>query len=243
MSAKNIDNTIIFQHLVKKNFTNTALLYREAVGTMLAGLVKMTDQKMVISTGNLMVDKVAGVTLSNLSEQMNDDFKFLVIEKLAAKLKAVKNNYRSKVGIFDEVFGCLSFESLIKRNKETLFKLFPNIDIFKKLTEMSKERMTICHGDLNLSNLMLSGSELVLIDFEHVTEAPLEYDLASSFVFDDEKSIDLKMTIKALENIGQKISMDDLRLMAKLFLANQVSGANKEKMKSLINKAKERNIL
>lgn len=246
MSAKNIQNSVIFQHLVKKNFASEAFLYQEVMGTVLAGLVGMSEQKVVLSSDSLMVEKVAGMTLSNLSEQMNDELKKVTAQKLAEKLKKVKETYDAKKEIIKSIFGCLSFDHLIEINREKFLEIFgdPNDLVeMKKMLEKEDLNMTICHGDLNLSNIMLVGNELVLIDFEHVTEAPMAFELASSFLFNDVKSLDLKSIKSALLRMGILIPEGVLALMTKLYLVDQLRKADKEREQQLIKIAEERKLI
>ncbi len=246
MSAKNIQNSVIFQHLVKKNFASEAFLYQEVVGTVLAGMVGMSEQKVVLSSGCLMVEKVAGMTLSNLSEQMNDELKKITAQKLAEKLKKVKETFDKKKSVFKSTFGCLSFDRLIEINREKFLDVFDDPISLAEIEKMSERRdvnMTICHGDLNLSNIMLVGSELILIDFEHVTEAPMAFDLACSLLFCDEKSLDIKNVKSALFQMGILIPERELVLMTKLYLVDQLRKADKEKEQQLIKLARERKLI
>lgn len=242
MSAKNLENTILFQHLVKKTFTEDFLRYRELIGSVLAQSVGMSEQKVISGSTELMVEKVSGVTLSNLAEQMNEELKEMVNLKLAEKILTIRNEYRAKKEMIQEVFTGFCYRELIGRNLKSIMEVGGEV-LLNKLKTLKEDKLTICHGDLNLSNVMLVGHKLALIDFEHITEAPVSFEFGSAILFDDDKSFCVAGIKKSLVALGVEISEDDMNLGAKLFLADQITKADRDKRKILIKKAKERNLI
>lgn len=242
MSAKEIQNTIIFQHLIKKKFDQDSLMCREVIGTFLAQQVGMTDQKMVTSLDSLMMEKVNGVSLTSLGDQASEELEEMLMQKLASKLLEVKNKYLSKRKEINCFLGDFGFETLVLKNREIVLRYFGE-GLYKRIISISSDMYTICHGDLNLSNLMIVGSDLILVDFEHVVEAPIEFDLACSAFFDDFKSLNITTVVKSLSRLDQVIDADTLTLMIKLYFADQMRKAEPEKQKLLIKIAKGKKII
>lgn len=242
MSAKEIQNTIIFQHLVKKEFDRAELMCQEVLGTFLAQRVGMTSQKMVTDSSSLMMEKVSGVTLTSLCDQIGEELSKMVIDKLVEKLVRVKKKYLLSAVEIKCLLGQFDFKSLVEKNKNILIKYFGEL-VISEISSMSQDKFTICHGDLNLSNIMLTGSDLVLVDFEHVVEAPIEFDLACSVFFSDSKSLNVDLVVEKLGAGGIKISENDLKLMVKLYFADQMRKASFEKQQLLIEIAKNKKII
>lgn len=242
MSAKEIQNTIIFQHLVKKEFDRADLMCQEVLGTFLAQIVGMTEQKMITDSRCLMMEKVNGVSLTSLSDQIGDELEEMLMEKLALKMVKIKKEYVSEVGNMECFLGAFGYRKLVEKNKKLLIKFFGE-HILREISDISRERLTICHGDLNLSNLMLVGSDLVLVDFEHVVEAPIEFDLACSAFFGDMKSLNVDLVVGLLRKAGVEILDDNLRSMTKLYFADQIRKADSNKQKLLFEIAKNKKIL
>lgn len=92
------------------------------------------------------------------------------------------------------------------------------------------------HGDLQKQNIIVSGGQLGLIDFEHFILAPIELELCNSLFFDDGNCLDIPEIIRFLPK--NTINIPLLKLMLKFYSLKQISlGMSTKESKDRIQNA------
>lgn len=121
----------------------------------------------------------------------------------------------------------------LERNSSTLLvsKLLTQPEI-RGLTErlgkidlrrIPAENLTFLHRDLHLGNILVDKGRVLVIDFEHCAEGPLEFEFQNSLFFADEKSLPVEKIKCALRRRGLIYSDLLERRLTPLYFADQIN--------------------
>lgn len=258
MSAEKISEQTIFQPVVVKTITDNKTLVKELMRSTVIGLIAGNCLPLGVEDRELMLKKVQGVTLSEVWEKLNESQKDGVMVKLAELLLAIKERYEVEGKSLIASSGVeMSWDEFLLANEQFLVRQGDSLNIslkqlggLKKIVRQSREiksGMTLVHGDLGLSNVLLNGIKLQLIDFEHTVEGPIELELAVANFWSDENSLPVEVVVTALEKLGQPINKERLAEMTSVYLVNQLRLADEVgdgvKSEELIIRGEERGIL
>lgn len=212
MSAVNVTETTIFKNAIVKRFDDCEAMLSELRRSVAASILLDEPVFLANSSNELLIGKHDGTTLAemwpNLSEVRRREMIAMVAKMLARFIEKTKEK-----GEF------LVKEGLVKDVREIV-----NVPLVSG-------PITMVHGDLGLSNIMLVGLKLKFIDFEHVVLGPLALELAPALFWRDDNSLPVEEVVVALNKLGIEISMADVEKMVPVYeklqlLANKKRGQN-----------------
>lgn len=212
MSALNVTETTIFKTAIVKKFADCEAMLSELRRSVAASILLDEPVFLANSSNELLVGKHDGTTLAvmwpNLSDTRRREMVVMVAKMLVRFVEKTK-----------EKGGFLVKEGLVKDVKEI-------IDI-----PLVSGPITMVHGDLGLTNIMLVGLDLKFIDFEHVVLGPLALELAPGLFWRDKNCLPIELMIDELNKLGIEISMDDVVKMVPIY----------EKLQLIANKRRSQN--
>lgn len=251
MSAVNISETTIYQPVVVKTLANQEQLIRELLRSVVVGFYQSGSSPLGICGNRLMFNKIQGTNLRDIWGKITLEQQEDLLKQLVQQLVEIKERYQQsdqtllKRLNLDLDWGSFMSKNqryLLTLNQSLIFKLKPDLDDLDGVQDL-----TLTHGDLGLSNILLSGTSLKLIDFEHTVEAPLEFDLAPSFFWRDDNSLPLEKINKIFDQEYRSLDQGRFTKLVSLYLVNQLRLADlegdQEKYQQLLTKAYERNLL
>ncbi len=255
MSAIEITEKILRTKIITKEVASQQLLLRELVGGTLFDLAQQGRMVIGVENGKLIINKIKGETLSDIWDDLSSVQKNMCLTKIAFLLTKVREAYKlNGATLLSEVSDFLSFSNFMERNLIFISKLTslspPNKRLLiRQLLELKLDAfdLTLIHGDLNLANIIQSEDQLMLIDFEHVVEAPIELELAPAAFWKDQVALPLAPFRKALQSVGLSLSSEHLKQSLALYFVNQLRLAkqsnDQKKIKQLTSIAIKRQII
>lgn len=212
MSAVNVTETTIFRNAIVKKFDDCEAMLSELRRSVAASILLDEPVFLANSCNELVVGKHDGTTLAeiwpHLSESRRREMMVMVAKMLVRFIERTKER-----GDF------LIKEGLIRDVREMIY-----------IPEVSGP-ITMVHGDLGLSNIMLVGKDLRFIDFEHVVLGPLALELAPGLFWRDKNCLPTELMIDELNKLGIDISITDVTKMVPVY----------EKLQLLANKKRSQN--
>lgn len=252
MSAVDISETTIYQPVVVKTLASQEQLIRELLRSTVVGFFQNGSSPVGVSGNCLMFNKIQGVTLREIWVNLAVNQQDILLTKLVDELLKIREKYQLSDSSFlkklnlDLDWGSFVSNCVRYLEESTDLRIKKFSDILLNLMVIDSN-LTLTHGDLGLSNVMLSGTELKLIDFEHVVEAPLEFDLAPSFFWKDGNSLPLAKIYQAFIQKGDVLDQKLIEKLVILYLVNQLrlaeSAKDPEKYQQLLLKACERKLI
>lgn len=194
------------QSVFIKVFPSSHVLEREMCG------IKVFKELVNVPNMEVLDTKVAKITLipGFLGYQITEtDLSRLVAKFLMAKI-LVKD--AEEFSIFQEI-------------KFMRLKFRENQELLEILREIEQGIMGLplypVHGDLQKQNIVITGGQLGLIDFEHFMFAPKELEICNSLFFNDGNCLDIQEIINFLPK--GFIDKSQFRLMLKFYTLRQIS--------------------
>jgi hypothetical protein len=146
-----------------------------------------------------------------------------------------------QLAVINEIGGVITWQKFLMMNSAKHF------DVIQRLSQITPDKLTLVHGDLNLANLITDGEKLRVIDFEHVMVGPWEFELAPALFWQDEVSLPAERLIDAMTSAGMKCNEQAINDCLVLYFINQLRLADEagdtNKRKLLVDKARERMII
>jgi len=212
MSALNVTETTIFKTAIVKKFDGCESMLSELRRSVAASI--LLDEPIFIanSINELVLNKHDGTTLADIWTDLSDSRRDEMVKMVAMMLVKFVNKTQER-GEF------LIREGLIKDVREIIE------------VPLVSGPITVVHGDLGLSNIMLVGLGLRFIDFEHVVLGPLALELAPGLFWKDKNCLPTETLIGELNRLGIEISMLDVEKMVPVY----------EKLQLINNKKRSQN--
>lgn len=139
-------------------------------------IYKADHSKTVIPYTYEIIEKVPGKTIYEIwyqrSEEERDHLVKQIVEAIHYLHKQPVKFFNWNKKIKEELLKYKEIEGL----EECIFSLVTSCDIY-----FSHNKFGLIHGDLHFDNILYTGTEIKLIDFESVQVAPIDYDFRIIF--------------------------------------------------------------
>ena len=139
-------------------------------------IYKADHSKTVIPYTYEIIEKVPGKTIYEIWYQLSEEERDHLVKQI---VEAIRYLHKQPVKFFnwnkkikEELLKYKEIEGL----EECIFSLVTSCDIY-----FSHNKFGLIHGDLHFDNILYTGTEIKLIDFESVQVAPIDYDFRIIF--------------------------------------------------------------
>ena len=139
-------------------------------------IYKADHSKTVIPYTYEIIEKVPGKTIYEIWYQLSEEERDYLVKQI---VEAIRYLHKQPVKFFnwnkkikEELLKYKEIEGL----EECIFSLVTSCDIY-----FSHNKFGLIHGDLHFDNILYTGTEIKLIDFESVQVAPIDYDFRIIF--------------------------------------------------------------
>lgn len=240
--------TIVPRSVVIKEYQSKDGALREYLSLSLLRNLNITNVPRILgsSKGLTVLENITGSIAAYDYIQKYPDCKTIVMEQIALYISKVVANYNSKKNnILVPKFMQFDYllENLVKDfsyYKEPIIKTFSktfyskiNADLKLLSNSSNVGTVSLIHSDLHLSNLLIKQKKctqgdlnlgnMYVIDYEAACLGPIELEFQNSLFWNDAKSLDVALIVKALKKTyGIKYNKSLELLLGSYYVGSQV---------------------
>lgn len=235
------DSNFVFQvdnNYVYKWFPLKGQMYREIAGIFLFGSLSNFAAPLLIDKGDqfILSEFLSGsntaFALLNENELTIEDIENMVTEFVADVFMNYQRNLASRMNLYpflsfrgrlvvvtEELCSNTQLRQVV--GSELADQLILSLNLLQKLID--PKRNSLLHRDLHLENLLVSkNGGLVVIDFEHCMDGPLELEFANSLFWHDNKSLAVDNIARQLRSKGITFDMSLAIQLVDFYFADQL---------------------
>lgn len=159
-------------------------------------LYKVDNTKTIIPYTYEIIEKIPGKTIYEIWYKLTEEERKDLVKKIVEAIKSLHNqkvesfNWNKKIK--EELLKYKDVEDL----EESISSLVSSCDIY-----FHHNKFGLIHGDLHFDNILYTGKEIKLLDFESVQVAPIDYDFRIIFQMKEQpwKWASIRTDMKTIE--------------------------------------------